>query len=458
MKILLYSEQPEEAETVKKMVAAFNNKIEVLVAANPEQAMNYAQVDGPFALFILDFDTRTDVNALGLNLIDMTGARPLIFLGREAMIKDMVSDDLNFSHDKNDTLLKPTSRSDFAVDLKDLINKGLDWAKQEEFEESIQEVNPDDFLPMKIRSLFLYDKFPYDLYLAITSKSYIKIISADKVYTHATLAKYSKKNVKYLYIKKDDQIKYLEDESKKCLKALKLSKPNDKGIYLLLLRAITILHQYILALGVTETVLLLTNSISETILDQYKTQINLRNILKSYPTFYQGIASKSLLTAFISQSIAHKVGWESNTTKMKLVVCSLLQDITLPDETMAKANSLKSEYIRGHDPRDIEEYKQHPIKAAEFAKQFSNFPDIDYIIEAHHELPNRKGFPSRPSSSRLTQISAVFNVSQHIAAEIDGEKLTDILLQKITKPMLKTYTGGHFRDVVNHAISEVRLK
>lgn len=458
LKILLYSEHSEEAEMVKNMISAFNSKVEVLLATNVDQAMNYATVDGPFALYILDFDTQTDINALGLNLVDMTGSRPLLFLGREAIINDLASDDLFYSHPKNNKLFKPTSRSDFPSDLKECVQTAIDWAKKEEFDESIQEVDPKDYLPMKIRSFFLYDAFPFDLYLAITTKSYIKIISAGKPYTHATLSKYARKNVKYLYIKKDEQIKYLEEESKKCLKALKLAKPDDKGIYLLLLRSITILHQFILALGVTDTVLVLTNVIAETIVNQYKSLISLKPILKAYPSFYQGIASKSLLTALISQAIAWKVGWESQTTKMKLAVCALLQDITLPEESMAKANSLKSEYIKGHDARDIEEYKVHPIKAAEFAKQFTNFPDIDYIIEAHHELPNRKGFPNRPSSSKLTQICAVFNVSQHIAAELDGEKLSDIFLQKVTKPMAKTHSGGHFRDIVKIAISEVRLK
>tara|TARA_Y100000768_G_scaffold388580_1_gene385346 strand:- start:2550 stop:3944 length:1395 start_codon:yes stop_codon:yes gene_type:complete len=458
LKILLYSEQVDEAEVIKNMILAINSKLEVLIAANVNQAMNYANVDGPFALYLLDFDTQTDINALGLNLVEMTGKRPLIFLGREAILKDLVSDELFHSHQKNNKLLKPTTRADFPTDLKQQIDTAIEWARKEEFDESIKEVDPNDYLPMKIKSFFLYESFPYDLYLAITTKSYIKIISADKTYTHATLTKYSRKNVKYLYIKKDDQIKYLEEESKKCLKAMKLAKPEDKGIYLLLLRAVTILHQFILALGVTDSVLVLTNVIAETIVNQYKSQISLKPILKSYPTFYQGVASKSLLTAFIAQAIAWKVGWESNTTKMKLVVCALLQDITLPEESMAKANSLKSEFIKGHDARDIEEYKVHPLKAAEFAKQFTNFPDIDYIIEAHHELPNRKGFPNRPSSSRLTQICAVFNVAQHIAAELDGEKLSDIFLQKVTRPMIKTHSGGHFRDIVKIAISEVRLK
>ena len=207
MKILLYSEQSEEAELVKNMITAFDSKTEVLLASNVEQAMNYASVDGPFALYILDFDTQTDVNALGLNLVEMTGSRPLLFLGREAILKDLISDELFHSHEKNGKIFKPTSRNDFSDDLREFVGGALNWAKQEEYEEAIQEVDPKDFLPMKIRTFFLYESFPFDLYLSITTKSYIKIISAGKPYTHATLSKYAKKNVKHLYIKKDEQIK-----------------------------------------------------------------------------------------------------------------------------------------------------------------------------------------------------------------------------------------------------------
>lgn len=458
MKLLLFSENSEEAETLQKMILAYNSKLQIIHCSEIHETIDRASVDGPFASFIFDFDSPSDVNALALSLVDLSGARPLIFIGREAVLTHKVSQELMQSHANNETISKPISRERFTTDLGIAIQNVLEWAKQEEYESSIEEVDPSQFLPMKLRSLYLYDSFPHDLYLAITSKRYIKIVSAGKSYAHSTLQKYARKNVKYLFIKKDDQIKYLETETNKCLKALKNLRPTDKDIYLVLLRSTTILHQYILALGITESVLALTTLISESIINLYKNNLSLKPILKSYPMFYQGIASKSLLTAFICEAIAWKMGWESHTTKLKLAVCSLLQDITLPEETMSKANSLNSEYIFGHLPQDIDAYKNHPITAANFAKQFTSFPDIDYIIESHHELPSRKGFPNRPSSSKLTQICAVFNVAQYIAAEIDGEALTDVKLQSITRPITKIYNGGHFRDTVKIAISEVRIK
>lgn len=429
-----------------------------MCATNVEEAMNYASSEGPFGFFILDCDMReADPNALGLNLLDFTGNRPIIFLGNEAIITDRISQELYQHNEYNDRVLKPSNRDDFAADFITKIDHALTWAKEEEFEQSLEEVDPDEYIQMRLKSFFLYTTFPYDIYLAITSKTYIKIISADKPYSLSTLTTYARKNVKYLYIKKDDQLKYLEKEATKCLKGVRAIDPVHKDVYILLLRSITILHQYILAIGVSPSVLTLANATSDLIIEHYKRSGSIGKILAHYPTTYEGIASKSLLTAFLAEGIAWKLGWESITTKKKLAICAILHDITLPEEGMAMINSADSPYLSGYTEEEIQAFIQHPITSAEFAKQFTTFPDIDYIIASHHETPNRKGFPNRPSSSKLTQICSVFNSAQYVAAEIDGKDINNQLLLKTLKSMMRDYNFGAFKDILKILKSNLKI-
>lgn len=459
MKALLISDNKQDWELIRKLLRAHFKNIQLVCSINKEDTMNSASSDGPFGFFILDCNMReVDPNQLGLDLIDFTGERPFIFIGHEAVIKDRISQELFQSNEFNEQILRPLDRPDFLEEFREKMNNALRWAKDEEFEQSLEEVNPEDYIKMKIKAFFLYNQFPYDIYLAITPSTYIKIISANKRYTHSTLASYAKKNVKYLHIKKDEQLKYLENETMKCLKALKAMEPGHKDIYLLQLRSVTILHQYVIALGLTPSVLTLTNAIIESLNTTFAYKGSLSQILAEFPYFYEGIASKSILTSYISASIARKLGWDSETTKNKLAICSIIQDITLPEDSMGKINSEKSPLLKDYSEEEVEQFLQHPIAATEFAKQFTSYSDIDYIVECHHELPNRKGFPNKPTSSKLTQICAVFNTSQFIAAEIDGEELSNTFLSKVLKSMSRDYGHGVFKEILKITKSILKVK
>ncbi len=459
MKVLFVTELAEDFNIFRHILYNKFPKIELLHITSVDQAMNEASSNGPFAAFIIDADMKEiDPNALGLNLIEFTGPRPVLFFGTEAIIKQRIGDDLFNVHELNDTVFRPTEREGFNIELINKFEKALTWMKEQEREEAIEEVNADDFIPMKIKSFFLYRQFPYDIYLAITAKSYMRVINADKPYSHNMLTSYAKKNIKFLHIKKDDQLKFLEEESKKCLKALKNIDPVSKDVYLILLRSITIMHQYMMALGVTPSVFKLSEAITDIAIEHLKLVNDIPSILKKYPTFYTGVASKSLLTLFLAKALSLKMGWDSITSKKKLAICALLQDVALPEDSMSAINSTNDHQFKLMSPQLQNEYLKHPQKASDFSKQFSTYSDIDYIIELHHELPNRKGFPNRPPAMKLTQIVAVFNISQYLAAEVDGrDDLSSATLSKIFKSMQKDFNLGSFKEVLKGVKSILKI-
>ena len=458
MKALLITEIDQEAEILRRILKSAQPKVEVTRASNVEEVMAFASSDGPYGFFIIDCDMKeVDPNELGLNLIDLTGTRPIIFLGSTNTVNDRISQELFTSNENNQTIVKPVSSDSFSEELNGAIDAALTWARKEDFEQSLEEVQPGDYIGMKLKSFYLFSTFPYDIYLSITNTTYIKIIEANKPYSQSTLSTYARKNVKLLYIKKDEQIKYLESEATKCLKNLRNSANDIDQTFLLLLRSITILHQYILAIGVSPLMLTLANAASDKIIEVFDSKFQLGAILKDYPVFYEGISSKSLLTAFIAEGIARKIGWESITTKKKLAISAILQDISLPEETMSKITSLKSPILKNYNQEKVQLFMEHPIKAAEISEQFSSFPDINFIILNHHELPNKKGFPNRPPQTKLTQICSVFNIAQYIASHIDGKDLSNELFTKTLKGMSRDYNFGLFKDTLTKAKQILKL-
>ncbi len=448
MKTLYVSENKLETETLRRILKHNFKNLEFSSASSTDEVQQILLNEGPFGFFIVDAELKeSDPNSLSESMVEMSGEKPFLFIGLPAAITDRISQGLYQSNTNNDQMYKPFDRDDFSDDIKNKVTTIIEWATKQEFESSIEKVNPEDFIKMKLKSFYLMNTFPYDMYLEVIPEEYIKIINANKPYSISTLDLYAKKNVKQLFIKKNDHIKYLEQETLKSIKALKKFLPSNKDYFIVLLRSITVLHQYMISLGVTESVGELVDEIADGIIkseSHYKTLIRL---LKNYPQHYEGVASKSLLTGLLSVHLSKKMGWESKTTKMKLAVCSILQDYSLPDEFMSKINYPNDSRLNEFTDEEIEKFYNHPIDAANVSKQFSKYPDLDYILLNHHELPLKKGFPNQVGQSKFTVISCVFNLSQFVASELDGYKFDRNTIIQLVKMMNRDFSVGNFKTV-----------
>lgn len=447
MKALIICDQFEEAERLKNITQAKFKNIKLIISNSLEMTMDIAASEGPFGFIVLDVDMKNmDPNAVGLDLIDFIGDRPFLFYGTEQIYKDRVSDELLNSNEFNEFLSRPIDRKDFGENIIDLVDKVSSWAKEEDLSTKSVEINPEDYIPMKIKVFYLYEVFSYDLYMAITPTSYMRLVTADTPYTITMLANYAKKGVKQLYIKKDDQLKFLESEAQKCMKAMKVISPESPDLYLILLRAISVTHQYLNSIGVNPTVIDLADGIVDAITRQVKKVNDLKHILKNYPSFYKGVSSKSLLCAYLCLFLAKKMSWDSVTTIGKLVISSILQDFNLEEEHCTHILNKNSFQIDDMDEVEKEKFMQHPIDNSQVAKQFTNYPEVEFIIENHHELPNREGFPNQPSIANLTKITAVFNICQYIASALDTDKINQANINKVLKSMSHDFNFSSFKE------------
>lgn len=445
---MFISDNSEDSQAIQKMIQAQFKNVEIVIASNVQETMNLAASDGPFGFILIDIDVKEiDPNALSLELLDFIGERPFIFFGSEGIFKTRITDELYNSSEYNSTLFKPVVRPGFVTELKEIIAKIKTWIKAESSSPNSPEVDPTDYMQMKLKSFYLYKKFNYDVHMAITQTSYMKLIEAGQSYTHSLLSQYAKKGIKHLYILKDDQLKFLESEANYCIRAMTNFKSNDPTqLFLIHLRAITIFHDYLKSLGPTLLAQQLLEKTAESVIEQVKTAGSFKEILKSYPIGYAGISSKSLLTAHFSLELANALNWDSHTTRLKLVASSILQDYSLPDDALTFITDKEDPRLVEFDLEANNEYLEHPAKAAEMSHQFSRFPDIDFILANHHELPNREGFPNRPSMTSLTLLNAVFNICQCIASHIDGKTIKQESLNKVLKSMSKEFNLGIFKE------------
>lgn len=458
MKILLISKEKEEFNIISRLVKNNFKNVEMVCAINQDEAINYTSVDGPFAYIIIDCDNKDyEPDSLAREIIDFAGDRPIIFLGHEAIIDTRISSELYESNAFNEKLAKPVQREDFQEDFIKSTTRAMEFAKKEEFESNLEDINPDDFIPMKLKGFFLYKSFPYDLYLEITPTRYLKAISKNQPYAISQLSQYAKKGIRFLHIKKDDQLRYLEDEAKKCLKAFSTPSKNNNENILVILRSYTLVHQSLIAIGITPMVIELSEKSIDMMIHIYENERKLSKLLDDFPNVYSGIASKSVLTSLFSLLLCRLMKWDSDLTRRKLVFAALLHDYSLPDEDMTHINSPNDPRLnQNYNEAQIQDFHTHPIKSAEIAKQFSGYSDIDFIIENHHETPNRKGFPNKPSHTKLTPLCSVFNIAQFISAELDGMHINKKNIISSIRLMNRDYSGGNFKEPLKLLLDHVK--
>lgn len=447
LKVLIISEIIEDIKLLTQAIQVSSPELKVIHVTDEKSAINILSSDGPFLFFIIDVQIKTeDPDKITKNLLDLCGQRPVAFFGEDSEIDQKISKATFEANSNNCKIHRPLNSQNFKQQLDQAVKNAMSWAQKEDFGSDLQDFNPDDFVPMKIKSFYLYKTFPYDIYLQLTPTKYMKIISAHRPYTISKLTEYAKKNIRHLYIAKDDQIKYLEEQSALCIDELKQHDHESEKFFIVLLRSFTIHHQYLLTLGVTDSVVKLSNAICETLFKMGEQPQCLRKILQDYPYKYEGVASKSLLTALISFHIGKKMGWESVTTMNKLTMASILQDYMLPDEALSKINHHLDERLENFPAQAVLAFHEHPKKVAQIAQQFITFPDVDSLIKNHHELPNRKGFPNQPVPSKLTHLNGVFNIAQHFSAQIDGYQYSKSHNAKIIKMMNKDFNLGVFKE------------
>lgn len=442
MKALFICDNKEDWGLLSNLFKAHFTKVDLVCALGGGSAMEYLSYEGPFGIILMDVSLRSDSpTELAQKILDFSGERPIIFLGDKMMINDRVKSSL-LENEINDFIIKPYDVESF----KQVVKSGLEWAEAEEFEQSVEEFESTELLPMKLRNFYLFNKLPYDVYLELTQTKFIRVISAGKPYTQSTLQYYSKRNIRYLYLKKNEYLSFLEDSIE--LLKLEFSKSGRPlgQVLRTQIKAALIIHQYLRTVGVSDSVVELVHAVIEKTEEAFVYAGGIKTVLSSFPRLKQDFAEHSILTMYFCETICEGLGWGSGITRKKLGLASLLQDFALSNEELLKIHNLTDPQLEVFNENDKEEFENHPKKAAEMANYFSRFPDTDFIILQHHELPNGEGFPHRLNANKLTVLSCVFALSsQFVARLVSNQKKDGNALAEIYYQFKATHSTGNFK-------------
>ena len=122
------------------------------------------------------------------------------------------------------------------------------------------------------------------------------------------------------------------------------------------------------------------------------------------------IVSHSFMVGEVACALAQKLEWNSPTTFFKLTLAAFLHDITLHQPELARVTSIADAKATGRfTTAEIQAVNIHPMRAAEYSRQFHEIPsDVDQILAQHHERPDGTGFPREMSGKLISPLSALF--------------------------------------------------
>jgi len=444
VKALFIGHSPEEDKNIIRMMGNNFPKIQLVKLNENSDLLDTLMTDGPFSIIIINIDNKNlFVSELYQQINETLGTRPFVFIGTPNSVKSQITMEMLQNQQTNNLVELPFVLDEF----KKALNNAIDWVKKEEFEESILEFSREDLHPMRLKNFYLFDQLPYDVYIELTSTKFGKVIAKDKFYTHQLIQNYSKKGIKYLYLRKDEHLKFLDTSIKNLLKIYS-GKLSDRKKYLTLhLKTAYFFHQFIKAASVSDEINKITHHFIDSVSSLMRSSDNLNELLDSITeSGNMTFAEQSVGTAYVCEKILHNMGWTADMTRGKLILASLLQDVTLQNDDLIKIRSINDPNLKMFTEEEQEDFKLHPQKAAHQATLFTGFSDVDFILIEQHEHPTGDGFPKGLNSSGLTTISCIFILANNFISRLAVTSKSGSQYKEIITNMKRVYNVGNFKE------------
>ena len=443
MKALYICDEKEEWEHIRSIFNRFFPRIELICVLNGSDAIDYLSYEGPFVMILMEASLKSEhPSELTKKLLPLTGEKPYLFLGAKVHINDRIDEQLYIRSEMNEIILRPIDTNT----LIQKVQKCVDWAKEEEFEKSIEELSKEELLPMKLRGFYLFNKLPYDVFIELTSTKYVKIITANKKYLHSEINAYAKKRIKHLYLRKNEYLQFLEDSIEALMIQYDSIKQSSNKVIANQIKSALVIQQYIRSVGVTENI---TKLVDRTILSSRNIMLEhkrFKSILKVFPSERLDIAEQAILTMYLAESMLTVLSWASETSRKKLGLASLVYDSMLEDDELYKIHSLEDPNMEMFTQEQQESYRDHPTKAAEIAANFTGYPEADFIIAQHHEKPKGEGFPNGLTTNKLSAHSCIFILANNFVIRYADKRSKKTANLDIFRDMKAIYNQGNFKD------------
>lgn len=276
----------------------------------------------------------------------------------------------------------------------------------------------DDFQKVNIRLLKKGKIAPCDIYVRINTSKYIKFFRSKDAFALEKLTQFQNRQLNYLYISRRDVSAFydfiLNELSQKLKKAQDESDVSSELELFLSSNIQDTVNDLCARIGFNLEVEKLAKKSIQMALNMVSKNPNLEEVVKSITKGESYITSHSLFLCFVSSWLAKTLEWDSEQTILKLTFSSMLHDVTINNESLAKIRS-EEELEKKKDlftSDEVRLWRSHAGDASQVCTLFSEIPrGVDAIISQHHDQFDGFTFPE--SSKNSMQPLAILFIIAH---------------------------------------------
>ena len=310
--------------------------------------------------------------------------------------------------------------------------------------DNIENETSSQYRKIKIKKVANLKIVKTDVFLRISPEKFIKIVNANEEdEIKKVCQKYQDKFFTYFYLTVDDY-RYFIDDQTQVVKDLLNKMAMDaatKAMGTLVIHSG--MQSKIKELGITESVVDDVKSVmdqSSKILEESKSLNSLFDKVMRGKNF---ISENSLMVSLVLGRIGDKISWMNSNAMEKLLMAAILHDSAIEDDELAKCTTLNDSSLTKEEKEII---KEHPFQAANIIRNSGLLlPDVDNIVEQHHEMPDGSGFPRGISSAQISPMSATFIVCEKLSRDY----LCGKSIEEIKKDISENYNRGNFKAAVS---------
>lgn len=329
-----------------------------------------------------------------------------------------------------------------------------------ELPESDKQLTDADTCRIKTTLLIRVGQLQAGVYIRLSPTKYVKMFQEGDEFSEEDYTRILReKKIEHLYLRKDECSEFLLKFKNDLLQLLQ-AEVLSKNVNPELLEEVHETAQELLnKLGATREVQEVVKANVQVTIKAMGKSPRLADILKRIEIDREKyISSHSVLLPQIACTLAMTMDWKSESTLQKLALAAFLHDMPMTNHELAAVTNLteltrrKAEFTE----EESKQYKSHPVKGSEMAKQFQEVPpDVDTIILQHHERPDGSGFPRGLSHHHISPLAAVFIVAHDLVSAIYSID-TPFVLEQFIENTKEQYHAGNFRKL-HQQLSSLKL-
>ena len=309
----------------------------------------------------------------------------------------------------------------------------------------------DAYFATNVEALLAMKPLRYDIFVKMSQGRMVRIFAKGVELETADLEKYNKNKVEkdFFFIKKADSESLLKEQNARLEKLAGQSVVSQKEAAKEYQNSVASVRDMVSSVGFTPEAQMMAKSCVAMALKALGAKPELSNILvdlKKKEGDY--IVSHSFMVGQVSCALAHKIGWNSAGTFLKLSLAGFMHDISLNAGDAEFEDSLEESQKTGKiTAKQAFQLKLHPMQGAEYSRQFTEIPsDVDHILAQHHERPDGSGYPRSLHAKLISPLAALFIMSHDLVNEVyknPDTNIDDFFLSRESK-----YELGHFRKII----------